>query len=194
SSSSTSNSEFSVETQTNGFGTISPTEVILNSGESAQFTVEADSGYVIDTVSGCSGVLSQGVYSITEVDSDCLVEVIFRKRYGSPEDEIVGGRYQVNQSDNGIVKDLETGLEWRRCAEGQVWEGADCSGQAVRFYSGDLNQIDENTDWRIPTREELKSLVRCGSGSLQYWDDVGTSCVENWESPEHLEAVFPGIS
>ena len=48
----------------------------------------------------------------------------------------------VISSDGQEVTDSTTKLVWRRCGEGQSWDGKTCSGKP----------------WRIPSREELVSL------------------------------------
>jgi hypothetical protein len=64
---------------------------------------------------------------------------------------------------NGTVTHTPTGLTWKRCAEGQSWTGSTCSGTASA-YTWDAARLltstfAEQTDWRLPTEEELLSLV-----------------------------------
>lgn len=75
-------------------------------------------------------------------------------------------RYVLIQ--NGTVQDQATGLMWKQCAEGLSgfgcsggeaatlgWEGAQQQGRSSRFAG--------YSDWRLPDREELLSLLesRC---------------------------------
>ncbi len=79
-------------------------------------------------------------------------------------------RYQIHL--DGTVTDLETGLMWQRCAQGQEWDGAGCSGSAPgHTWSEALQQAEianqqqdlSYQDWRLPNKKELASLVekRC---------------------------------
>lgn len=74
---------------------------------------------------------------------------------------------------NGTVTDTETGLQWQKCSLGQTWNaGADantgsddsCDGTAViSTWQSALAKANDNvlvvSDWRLPNKNELKSLV-----------------------------------
>ncbi|MDD5393315.1 MAG: DUF1566 domain-containing protein [Thiothrix sp.] len=74
----------------------------------------------------------------------------------------VPGRYIIH--NNGTVTDTQTKLMWKRCSEGQ--SGADCSGEPASFTWDDAmsmfgkgGSFASYNDWRMPTIEELKTLV-----------------------------------
>lgn len=69
----------------------------------------------------------------------------------------------------GTVAHLKTGLVWKRCAEGQTWNGSACDGTAtLQSWSSALQASvaasdDGATDWRVPNRKELESIIEfCG--------------------------------
>lgn len=71
--------------------------------------------------------------------------------------------------DDGTVAHLKTGLIWKRCAEGQSWNGAHCDGTSQLVSWGGALQLSVQAsdagavDWRVPNRKELESLVEfCG--------------------------------
>jgi len=70
---------------------------------------------------------------------------------------------------NGVVEHAPTGLQWSRCAVGQAFSANGCDGAATVFYWDEardaidqLNATGElagHSDWRLPTVEELRSIV-----------------------------------
>lgn len=75
----------------------------------------------------------------------------------------------------GAVRHLPTGLIWKRCAEGQDWNGSTCMGAAAGFaWEQALQRADAvnagavgtwnagQTDWRVPNVNELQSIVESG--------------------------------
>lgn len=74
-------------------------------------------------------------------------------------------RYQAS-ADGAEITDRESGLVWRRCAEGMAWNGSTCDGQPAAFSS--LMQVLRHAraqsaatqqPWRVPVMGELQSLV-----------------------------------
>nr|WP_275284988.1 DUF1566 domain-containing protein [Thiospirillum jenense] len=73
--------------------------------------------------------------------------------------------YTINA--NGTVLDTRTGLMWKRCTEGNTWNAATngCSGEPTTFdWSNALSLAEASTwanytDWRLPNRKELASLI-----------------------------------
>ena len=76
--------------------------------------------------------------------------------------------------DTGTLLDTSTGLMWKRCSEGQTWDIVNevCVGVAKPFtWQAALNHVQDvnlgingtenlnHSDWRLPNRNELASLV-----------------------------------
>jgi hypothetical protein len=80
---------------------------------------------------------------------------------------------------DGTATHLLTGLMWKRCVEGMLWNGSTCLGREKAFDWADA--IDQSSsfagysDWRAPTVEELLSIVEFQS-----------------DSPTVNRAIFPG--
>ena len=97
---------------------------------------------------------------------------------------LIASRYMDN--GDGTVTDVKTGLQWMRFSLGQEWRGGTCVGEAKTYkwmlalnaavalnhkggYAG-------RYDWRLPTKDELLSLVYCSSGKPKTWNDTGRPC------------------
>ena len=68
---------FTVSTSAGQHGVISPVSVDVNEGDIASFTVTPNTGYLIDSVSGCAGVLSGNIYTTGHITADCSVTAAF---------------------------------------------------------------------------------------------------------------------
>lgn len=75
---------------------------------------------------------------------------------------------------DGFVSHRPTQLVWQRCALGQSWTGSSCSGSALLLdWAAALQAADDHeqagqTDWRLPNRNELASIIepRCHSPAI----------------------------
>lgn len=65
------------------------------------------------------------------------------------------------------------GKEWQRCSE-PVWH----SWESAQAYCQELT-LDGKADWRLPTKDELKSLVVCTNGHPVPLED-GKGCGSDW--------------
>jgi hypothetical protein len=77
--------------------------------------------------------------------------------------ELSGKRWGLRGAE---VLDKSTRLVWRRCAEGQAWDGATCAGSPGVFLTWHLaiEQAQAQVQatglaWRVPNVKELSSLV-----------------------------------
>ena len=66
--------------------------------------------------------------------------------------------------DEPVVVDNVTGLEWKRCLEGQFWSGGTCCGVSTKFAYSDISAACTSSyaghgDWRIPDLTELRTLL-----------------------------------
>jgi len=68
----------------------------------------------------------------------------------------------VDNAD-GTVTHTPTGLMWQKCAIGQTWSVDACSGEASTYAWEAARLLTSNlagqTDWRLPTEDELLSLA-----------------------------------
>ncbi|HOW76066.1 MAG TPA: DUF1566 domain-containing protein [Candidatus Competibacteraceae bacterium] len=112
---------------------------------------------------------------------------------------LMAGRYRDN--GNGTVTDIQTGLQWMRFSLGQAWEGGTCTGEAKEYTwqkaldaAKKLNRQGGYAgyrDWRVPTKEELQTLIYSSSGLPKTWNDTGELCEGDYERPTIYQPVFP---
>ncbi|WP_341939657.1 Lcl domain-containing protein [Marinimicrobium sp. C2-29] len=183
--------QYMIFTLTDGFGSIEPQQINVDEGGSASFTVRENDGYTIESVSGCDGTLSQDSYSVSGLWSDCTIEATFKLQPSQPGD-IIDERYRVNEDDPGVVTDLETGLEWKRCPEGAEWGGSECEGEGERYELEESQSLTFENGWRIPSREELESIIYCSAGVSDGGEADLSKCEPGSQSPTLNLRAFPG--
>jgi len=73
--------QFTVTATAGNGGTISPASTAVNSGGTTTLTVTPNSGYIIGSVSGCSGTLSGSTYTTAAISANCTVTASFIAQY-----------------------------------------------------------------------------------------------------------------
>lgn len=86
--------------------------------------------------------------------------------HGSSGERLIAFRYQP-VDDCAVVVDRNTHLMWQRCSLGQTWDGATCSGRAVKLGWADAARQQGQQcgfdDWQLPDVADLEGLVTEGS-------------------------------
>jgi hypothetical protein len=91
---------------------------------------------------------------------------------------------------DGTVTHKTTGLTWMRCSLGQTWDAKTCSGSAAVYTWGDAlraadaHELAGHTDWRLPNKNELESILedRCHSPAVNAAVFPATPPVYFWTS------------
>ncbi|MCG5495836.1 DUF4214 domain-containing protein [Ectothiorhodospira variabilis] len=129
--------------------------------------------------------VSTGVYYLAVQDLYPGQKSKYYLDVGVAYDHIVDGRF-LPMGDR--VRDVRTGLLWHRCLLGQSWDGSQCLGNPQLLLAREA--LDTRHDrYRLPTVEELNTLVYCSSGQpQQYGADV---CEGNYLTPTLNWLAFP---
>lgn len=97
---------------------------------------------------------------------------------------------------NNVVNDAWTGLQWRRCEEGRVWDGNTCndSSQIFNFtHELALAYAKGRGGWRLPNINELASLTDLNVNSGASIDPVAfpaAAAREVWSSTPLTNSPF----
>ncbi len=106
---------------------------------------------------------------------------------------------QFLHNANGTVSDRRSGLMWMRCSVGQSWSGQTCLGEPRLLDWRGANAERGNSflgssDWRLPTLEELQTLVYCSKGISRKGSTAGTACGGTPMRPTIDLRAFPNTS
>jgi hypothetical protein len=104
---------------------------------------------------------------------------------------------QFSLNANATVTHSVTGLQWKRCNEGQSFDGTSCVGVASEItwpnalLAAKTSSHAGFTDWRLPNRQELESLLdeTCVSPALN--DTVFPNAVSDWTWTSTTSAASP---
>ncbi len=106
------------------------------------------------------------------------------------------GRY-IDHLD-GTVTDTQTGLTWMKPSVGQEWHDGKVKGKPKTMTWSEACQMNGTrfagyADWRLPTIEELNTLVFSSTGEREAFSDkgVGGACVGNFQTPTIDLEAFP---
>jgi hypothetical protein len=101
---------------------------------------------------------------LRRVPAGVLAAALCATLWASAPAQAAGPRF-VPSAAGDEVTDTQTGLVWRRCAEGQAWTGSTCAGSAPSMtWDGALSHAQSQAAstglaWRVPNVKELRSLV-----------------------------------
>jgi len=110
-------------------------------------------------------------------------------------EEIHRGKLGIISNGDSTVTDFKNKLTWKQCSEGQ--NGNNCSGDAAEYTWDDAMakfgkgvSFAGYSDWRMPTKDELRTLVYCSNGTPQatVWDK---GCGGKYQHPTIDLKAFP---
>jgi len=97
------------------------------------------------------------------------------ERFCGQDGNYIGPQPAFKDNNDGTVTDLNTDLIWQ---QGDAHNNSARTWQQAVDYCGDLD-LDEKTDWRLPSRLELMSIVNYGrynpSMDINFFPDCRSS-------------------
>lgn len=97
---------------------------------------------------------------------------------------------------NNTVNDGWTGLQWRRCLQGQIWNGSACTGDALDLTHEQAlaDAATRGSNWRMPNIRELSSLVdltRTSGASIDPMAFPGAPVMYTWSgTPNVVDSAY----
>jgi hypothetical protein len=100
---------------------------------------------------------------------------------------------------DGTVTDRGSGLQWKRCVEGQTWDGSTCTGGRTAPTWDQALQLAQSVsfagkdDWRLPNLKELASIVElaCSIPAIDLAVFPAASPAYVWSSTPTQEGSAP---
>lgn len=86
--------------------------------------------------------------------------------------------FQSNELNQGVWVDIRTGLMWSRVSIGQQWANGECYGTGLRMTWDQAIKACQSfnlagyNDWRLPTTEELKTILNPRQSGFNCPDNV----------------------
>ncbi|WP_176718945.1 DUF1566 domain-containing protein, partial [Methylophaga muralis] len=104
---------------------------------------------------------------------------------------LIDQRYSDN--GDGTITDTKTNLIWQRCSLGQTWTGETCAGSADGYnWPSAMKQVKDG--WRLPTVDELDTLVLCTSNERSIsrsYEGINSRCSGDYQEPTINTLAFP---
>ncbi|TWI61354.1 uncharacterized protein DUF1566 [Desulfobotulus alkaliphilus] len=223
SSSTPENNTYTVFTTVSDGGTINPAAASVQHGNSTSFEITPDDDHTIESVTGCGGSLTGNTYYTGPVTSNCTVSVSFKSELYTKLDE-KGKPLPDSATSWSCIKDHKTGLIWEEKTDDDglrdwnhiySWynpdpatnggydgrkDGGDCTESECDTYAY-TQAVNDKTlcgiaGWRLPTIDELNTLVYCSSGEREDLHHEGSSgaCIGKYERPTINTNFFANTS
>lgn len=78
-------SEYTINTEASAGGSISPQSQVIAAGSNATLTIQPNTGFATEGVTGCSGSLNGTIYVIASINANCTVRVTFKNVQAPPQ-------------------------------------------------------------------------------------------------------------
>lgn len=112
------------------------------------------------------------------------VRLVRGAAWSGPRHLLTSVSYPGDGANNAVI-DRWSGLTWRRCLQGQAWNGTTCTGTPSTFtHEAALVHARGQSGWRLPNVKELFSVMDRGriNPSLDTTMFPGAAVGDHWSS------------
>jgi len=157
--------KFTISATSSAGGSVYPESISIEENKTTTFTLTADENYIIESVTGCDGSLSNDVYTIGAANRNCSLVASFSYVNQSPT---------VNAGDDQAVEEVDT-VTLQGVASDIDGVIANYSWQQTSGTEVTLNSPNESTTtFSIPTILASETLMF----SLTVTDDLGLQTID----------------
>lgn len=157
--------QFTVTVSAGSGGSVNPANVNVDAGMTANLVVTPDSGFTIDSVSGCSGSLNGSTYTTGAISADCSITASFvaTTTGGGNGNKVAYIAYELNVDDSDELYSVNIDGSNPQKLNGELVEG----GEVLSYvWSGDGSRVVYSADQEVDQRVELYSVLPDGSSNI----------------------------
>ncbi|MDP5138398.1 DUF1566 domain-containing protein [Rheinheimera baltica] len=169
---------------------------LLNFECRSSCVIQASQGEVITLYAQADGeqYFSGWQYACSGTSAQCGVHVKDGARVaamfaGGQASAIIERRYLPIENGQ-VIRDMLTGLDWQRCAIGQVWSGSSCGGSAQAATWQEAAAYTATGGFALPSIQQLRTLVYCSDTANYDSNGNNSPCGEGAATPTIQLAAF----
>lgn len=181
--------QYQVTAQAGAGGTLTPATSSANSGSTVSLTVTANTGYEIDSVSGCGGTLSGTSFTTAPLSANCTVSASFKlKQYAVTVTTTGGG--SASTSSVNVNHGATTAITLTAQAGFELGTVSGCGGTlAGSTYTTGAITAACTVSAAFPSKKTLTGTAAAGAPIIgEVWIKDSTGTVRNF--PIALDGTY----
>lgn len=158
--------EFTVVTTSGEGGSLTPSSAVVEENEVVSFSIAADAGFTVASVSGCNGSLSGSDFTTGSITGDCEVSAQFEPLLFTVSGTVLGldgvlvlsyqsdaGSHLLELSENGpftLSRQAQLGYEYQVSVHAQPTDQVCSVTHGSAIVVGDMNEVSVSCETLIP--------------------------------------------